>query len=63
MPKFRITKYITAKNLTQALKSESGAEVDEIARLEANREESEGTANTHAIGFEIRPGNEYESVD
>ena len=55
MPRYKVT--LQAKNLAELVKMNPKAESIELL------EESEGTANTHAIGFEIRPGNEYDSAD
>lgn len=52
MPRYKIVKLITAKNIGQALRQEKTAEVDEISKVE---KEDDGSANTHAIGFHIPP--------
>lgn len=53
MHKYRISKIVTAKNIGQAIKAEKTADIHDISQLE--EKEEEGSANTHAIGFEIRP--------
>lgn len=64
MPRYRITKVITAKTAGQAIRKEREAEIYAVDRLEEKAQpEEKGTANTHAIGFEIRPGNEFDSAD
>lgn len=49
------------KTAGQALRKEREAEIYGVDRLEDKEEE--GSANTHAIGFESRPGNELDNVD
>lgn len=65
MPRYRVTKYITAKNVKAALRAESTADVDEISKVEPSSDkakEEEGSANTHAIGFHIPPDYLQEEV-
>lgn len=57
MPRYKVTKYVEAKSLKQALKLEPQAEIDEIGKDELEAKE---TPNTHAIGFEYK-GNDLET--
>lgn len=50
MPRYKITKYVEAKNIKQALKREAQTEADEIVKEEPEPKE---IPNTHAIGFHI----------
>ncbi len=47
--RYKITKFVEAKSIKQALKLETKSEVHEIAKDELEQKEF----NTHAIGFEI----------
>jgi hypothetical protein len=52
MPRFRITKYVEAKSVKEALRKEATAEIEEVVKDELEAKE---TPNTHAIGFHIPP--------
>jgi hypothetical protein len=54
MPKYRISKIVSAKTIGQALKAEKTADIHDISQLE-EREQEESSANTHVIGFHIPP--------
>ena len=54
MPKYRISKIVRAKTIGQALKLEKTTDIYDIQTIDEKQEE-EGTANTHAIGFHIPP--------